>query len=83
MQIPCIVSDINGCNELIRDGDSGVIVPPKNTKALISAMTSLMKSKHNQKLFAENARNFISTSFNQQYVWQELLTEYKTLTMKS
>lgn len=83
MQIPCIVSDINGCNELIRDKDSGIIVPPKNTEALLNAMTSLMKSKQNQQLFAENARNFISGSFNQQYVWQELLTEYNSLTMKS
>ena len=32
MGVPCIVSDINGCNELIKQGENGLIVPAKNSR---------------------------------------------------
>jgi glycosyltransferase involved in cell wall biosynthesis len=83
LQIPCIVSDINGCNELIAHKNSGLIVPPKDTRTLLHAMTSLMMSKQQQREFAENAFNFISVNFNQQYIWNELLTKYNALTVRS
>ena len=33
MGCPCIVSDINGCNEIIRHGETGLIVPSNNIEA--------------------------------------------------
>ena len=33
MGLPSIVTDINGCNEIIEDGKNGLIILPKDTKA--------------------------------------------------
>lgn len=34
MELPSIVSDINGCNEIIIEGENGSIIPVKNTVAV-------------------------------------------------
>ncbi len=34
MGLPSIVTDINGCNEIIKNGQNGVLVQPKNVDAL-------------------------------------------------
>ena len=35
MRVPCIVSDINGCNEIIENEVNGLVVPPKQIQALV------------------------------------------------
>ncbi|HMP98627.1 MAG TPA: glycosyltransferase, partial [Cyclobacteriaceae bacterium] len=79
MEIPCIVSDINGCNELIQHEESGLIVPPKNTEALQAAMEKLKNEAQLRIQFANKAADFVRTHFSQQYVWQALLEEYQVL----
>ena len=34
MGLPSIVSDINGCNEIIVEGENGLIIPSKNVEKL-------------------------------------------------
>src|SRR6185312_342487 len=41
MELPSIVSNINGCNEIIKNGVNGIIIPPKNEDELFKAMKSL------------------------------------------
>jgi glycosyltransferase involved in cell wall biosynthesis len=79
MEVPCIVSDINGCNEIIQHEKTGLIVPPKNEEALYTAMTRLMSDTSLRKEFAIRSREFVVNNFDQQYVWKELLREYNQL----
>ncbi len=77
LEVPCIVSDINGCNEIIEDQVNGLIVPPKDEKALYEAMQVMMADQEKRKSFAEKSREFVSINFDQQFVWGELLKEYR------
>lgn len=77
LEVPCIVSDINGCNEIIQHGKTGLIVPPKNTEALYQAMRELLNSPDSRKDFAREARAFIAENFSQHFVWAALLDEYR------
>jgi glycosyltransferase involved in cell wall biosynthesis len=43
MGLPSIVTDINECNEIIEDGKNGLIIQPKDTKALQEKMLRLME----------------------------------------
>jgi glycosyltransferase involved in cell wall biosynthesis len=79
LEVPCIVSDINGCNEIIEDRVSGLIVPPKNAKALLDAMLMMATEKEMRTSFAVKARTFVIENFDQQFVWNELLKEYRAL----
>jgi glycosyltransferase involved in cell wall biosynthesis len=77
MEIPSIVSDINGCNEIIQQDDTGIIVPVKNAVKLTDAMLLLKEDKMKRKLYGERSRRFVAKHFDQHYVWNELLKEYR------
>jgi glycosyltransferase involved in cell wall biosynthesis len=77
LEVPAIVSDINGCNELIQDKVSGWIVPAKDQSALYEAMLTLATRQDLRISYAQQARAFVSTHFNQQFIWNELLNEYQ------
>lgn len=79
MEIPCIVSDINGCNEIISDDFNGLIVPVKNSTALKDAMLQLYNNPDKIKSLAKNARPNIINKYKRDLVWKELLDLYNNL----
>ncbi len=79
MELPAVVTDINGCNEIIEEGKNGLIIPPKNEEALYHAMEKIRTDKALYLHLKSNAREMITTRYEQQYVWNELLKEYRQL----
>lgn len=79
MELPCIVSDINGCNEIIIDGENGIIVPVKNQQALYLAMTRLIENPELYKSLQSKSRGMITSRFEQKVLWEALFEEYKRL----
>jgi len=79
MGLPSIVSDINGCNEIIEEGVNGLIHPPKNREALANAMLKILNDNAlNQKL-KEGARKKITDYYERKEIWNKLLEEYQNL----
>lgn len=76
--IPSIVSDINGCNEIIVNNKNGIIVPPKKEKELKVAMAELFDNPLLRKEMADNCRDMIVNRYDQNFVWNELLKEYRS-----
>lgn len=76
MGLPAIVTNINGCNEIVTDGLNGIIIPPKNTEALESAMIRLVQDRALAQQLASNARESIVSRFEQQRVWELIKAEY-------
>ena len=79
MELPSIVTDINGCNEIIVNGKNGVIIPPKNSNELFNAMTYFTSHLKEIKEMARNARPMIISRFKQEDVWKALLKMYQSL----
>jgi len=79
MELPSIVSDINGCNEIVIEGQNGIIIPVKNSDALLQAMQNMMNNKGYYEKLKENARPMIMERYEQQVVWDALLQEYNSL----
>ncbi|MBT8273895.1 MAG: glycosyltransferase family 4 protein [Bacteroidia bacterium] len=79
MERPCIVSNINGCNEIIKDGFNGLIIPPKDVNALREAMEFCLKNPEELQKMANNARPNIVKNYEQEYIWNAILAEYKSL----
>lgn len=77
MKLSCIASDINGCVEIIEDGKTGLIVPPKDVDALYNASEKLLKNKHLRKQYSENARITMEHDFEQKAFWNKLIQFYK------
>ncbi|WP_236682921.1 glycosyltransferase family 4 protein [Riemerella anatipestifer] len=79
MGLPSIVSDINGCNEIIIEGKNGWIIPPKNVEELYLAMRRMMEDKKAYLDLKTQSRQMIVDRYQQQVVWEALLQEYKQL----
>jgi glycosyltransferase involved in cell wall biosynthesis len=79
MGLPCIVSDINGCNEIIMQGENGVIIPVKNVEAIKVAMFKMCDDVKWYQILKQNSRTLIQQRYEQQLVWKELLGEYNIL----
>lgn len=79
MGIPCIVTDINGCNEAIINGENGIIIPKQDSNALYEAMNHLMDNKDLYNKMAQNARPLISSRYDQKDLWNALLEMYNSL----
>lgn len=82
MELPSIVSDINGCNEIIVEGENGTIISVKNAEAITVAMQKLMEDKDYYLSLKNNARPMIQARYEQSVVWNALLDEYNMLIKK-
>ena len=80
MGLPCVVSDINGCNEIIIEGENGLIIPSHDAAALYQAMKRMMEDKALYTHCQQNARPLIASRYKQEDVWQATLEMYRSLT---
>ena len=81
MGLPCIVTDINGCNEIIKEGVNGVIVSVKNTDNLLLFMNEFVDNSQLFNQLQANSRAMIATRYNQQVIWEAIKKEYIQLTV--
>ena len=79
MNLPAIVTDINGCNEIIVEGINGVIIPVKDDNTLKKRMQLFVENKNYTERLATNAREEICRYYERKEFWQILLKEYKNL----
>jgi glycosyltransferase involved in cell wall biosynthesis len=79
MGLPSIVSNINGCNEIIEEGINGTIIPSKDRESLFWAMQKIIIDELWRNQLASNARDKIVSRYDQQLVWDALLIEYNHL----
>ena len=76
MKLPAIVSDINGCNEIITSFKNGLLIPAKDPHSLKIAMEEVL----NDELFYQKLKSNTTESiapYQQQAVWEALLAEYR------
>lgn len=79
MGVPCIVSNINGCNEIVQENSNGLIVPVKNTEKLEEAMRKMLNNLNLRVELRLNSRKRILENYEQKVVWDAILKEYKDL----
>jgi glycosyltransferase involved in cell wall biosynthesis len=79
MGLPSIVTDINGCNEIISGGDNGLIIPPRDSHSLQVAMERIMDDEALRTKLHKNARIAVASRYDRQSVWDALLEEYRSL----
>lgn len=79
MNVLCIVSDINGCNEIIENQKNGIVIPVKNAEALMNAMENVLLNSDLRKKLTAESRISIQKKYERDYVWKEILNEYNLL----
>ncbi|GEJ46164.1 MULTISPECIES: glycosyltransferase family 4 protein [unclassified Chryseobacterium] len=79
MELPSIVSDINGCNEIIVENQNGVIVPVKDSERLKEEMEKMISDRDYYESLKMNSRPMIENRFEQSVIWNAILSEYNKL----
>lgn len=79
MGLPSIVTDINGCNEIVIEGENGIIIPAKDEQAIFNAMEKMQKDSVLLEKMKQNARSMIVSRYEQEVVWKAILAEYEKL----
>ena len=79
MDVPCITTDIIGCNEIIVNGQNGLVIPKQDSDALYEAMKYMYEHPQERLAMASCARKTITSRYRQQDVWKAALDTYKAL----
>jgi glycosyltransferase involved in cell wall biosynthesis len=82
MGLPAVVTNINGCNEIISEGENGILIPMKNMKAVYEAMNEIGSNKTLYKKLANNTRTEIVKKYDRTEICEALLLEYRELEAK-
>lgn len=76
MGLPCIVTDICGCNEIVVNHETGLLVKPHDADDLYDAMQTLADDPVLRRQMGRSARERITEKFSQQIVWDALADFY-------
>ena len=79
MGLPSIVTDINGCNEIIVEGENGVIIPPRDANSLYVAMLHFIDRADETAAMGAKARDMIQSRYEHRDVMEALLDMYRNL----
>ncbi|WP_299115579.1 glycosyltransferase family 4 protein [uncultured Winogradskyella sp.] len=76
MGLASIVSNINGCNEIISEGKNGYLIEPKNVDELYESMLLCYENSEKLLEMGELSRKIIVNRYRRDIIWNELLKEY-------
>ena len=76
---PVVTTDIRGCREVVRHGQTGLLVPPRNAKALADAIESLVGHPDLRDRMGRKGRSLVSRDFSSEKVARETVGVYEQL----
>ena len=79
MGLPCITTNITGCNEIIVPGENGTVVDPKNIEALYNELKRWVDHPEMVKKMAGTVRRMVEERYECHKVWQQYWDFYRSL----
>ena len=76
LERPVVATDIVGCREVVQQGETGLLVPPKDSFILHDAMLRLMNDTLLRQQMSGKARAHVVEKYEQKTLWQALLLAY-------
>lgn len=64
MEVPVVASDLGPHREIVMDGETGLLVTPKDPRALADGILTLLRNPTYAHRLGENARRRVSTKFS-------------------
>ncbi len=61
--VPVVTTDVPGCRDLVHHRETGLIVPPRDARALARAIESTLRQKSQARHMAQNARRRVLDEF--------------------
>ena len=72
LNVPVIATDVGGIPELIKDNETGILIPSENPDKLADAVNKLLSDKQKAKRLANNGNKFVKNNMT----WDIILPKY-------
>ena len=72
LNVPVIATNVGGIPELIKNNETGIIVPPENPSKLAQAVNELLSDKEKAEKLAANGNTFVKNNMT----WDVILPKY-------
>ncbi len=82
MGVPCIVTDIRGCREVVDDQKNGFLVPLGDVQALSQAMIDLLNNPSRAAEMGKNGKDIAIERFDEMTVFRKVIQVYRTQLVK-
>jgi len=76
---PVVATDIRGCREVVKDRDTGILVPVKDADTLAGAILSLLQDDARARAMGLAGRRRAEELFDERRVFQRVEAEYERL----
>jgi glycosyltransferase involved in cell wall biosynthesis len=74
-----VTTDVPGCREVVRHGENGFLVPPRNPQSLAEAISTLLGSPALRARMGLRGREIATTEFSEERVVKETIEVYREL----
>jgi glycosyltransferase involved in cell wall biosynthesis len=75
MEVPVVASNVYGIPDVVDDGVTGLLVPPKDVSDLAQALRSLISDEERRRQMGRAARSFVA----ERYSWEKNTAEMESL----
>jgi len=72
LKIPVVGTNVGGIPELIKNNETGILIPPENPNELVKAVNELLSNPTKAKKFSDNANYFVKNNMT----WDVILPKY-------
>ena len=72
LNVPVVATNVGGIPELIKDNETGILVPSENPDKLADAVNKLLSDKQKAKRLADNGNKFVKSNMT----WDIILPKY-------
>ena len=79
MALPVVTTDVRGCREAVRDGETGLVVPARDGRRLAQAITQLARDGAMRKAFGARGRAQVEADYDERIVFRRLEAVYGAL----
>lgn len=77
--IPVVTTNVPGCRETIMDGETGLLVPPRNSQALARAISELLANPDRRRQMGYAGRQRVEREFDLRVITEKQLTIYRQI----
>jgi glycosyltransferase involved in cell wall biosynthesis len=76
---PIVATDVPGCREIVKHGKTGLLVPPRDTDALVEAIRRLARDSALRKRMGEEGRAHAVGGFSEATVVEQTMALYRSV----
>lgn len=76
MSVPVVATSVTGCVDVVDDGETGRLVPPRDAQALADAIIAYLECESERVRVGNNARHHVLEKYQPVDLLQALQDEY-------